>query len=242
MRRPLLAALAAGVLAASLGGCVSLLPKTKPSQLYRFGADATDTAQAATESRSGADKIGVVLGSIGFPRASTSDGILTVRGDETAYIAGVRWVAPARLLFEEAIQRAFEHHAQRAQIVDVGDVGPASAILRVDVTSFEVRYQGGAPTVVVALAARLTRSDGRVLDQRAFSEARPADSNSVSAIVRAFDGATARVLSDVTAWTDAEVGAIPAPTSMPPQAVSPTITTSSSSTSTTTTTSPTPRP
>jgi cholesterol transport system auxiliary component len=95
MRKPLLAALVAGVLAGGLGGCVSLLPKAKPAQLYRFGAADSTPPDGAVESRSGADKIGVVLGTVGFPRASTSDGILTVTGDQTAYIAGVRWVAPA---------------------------------------------------------------------------------------------------------------------------------------------------
>jgi cholesterol transport system auxiliary component len=253
MRKPLLAALLAGALASGLGGCVSLLPKVQPAQLYRFGADVMGPGDGAGESHSGADKTGVVLATVGFPRASTSDGILTVTGDQTAYIGGVRWVAPARLLFQEAVQRAFERHAARAQIVDVGDVGAAGAILRIDVTSFEARYQRGAPTVVVALTARLTRSDGRVLDQRDFSDARPAGSNSVSAIVKAFDGATDKVLMAVTGWTDAEVATIPASTTPPPPAPpppepspspppppAPTVTTSSSSTSTTVTSTTTP--
>jgi cholesterol transport system auxiliary component len=189
-----------------------------------------------------------VLGTVGFPRASTSDGILTVTGDQTAYIAGVRWVAPARQLFQEAIQREFERHAERAQIVDVGDVGPAGAILRIDVNSFEVRYQSGAPTVVVALTARLTKSDGAVLDQRDFSDARPAGADSVSAIVRGFDGATDKVLTDVADWTDAEVATInvarppPPPPLQPAPPPEPSVTTSSSSTSTTVTTSTTPHP
>ena len=246
MRKPLLAMVMAAALASSLGGCVSLLPKTRPAQLYRFGADPADMAPADAKSPSGREKIGVVLGAIGFPRASTSDGILTVTGDETAYIGGVRWVAPARLLFQEAVQREFERRAQRAQIVDIGDVGAAGAILRIDVTSFEARYQRGAPTVVVALSARLTRSDGRLLDQRDFSDARSARSNSVSAIVKAFDGATDKVLTDVTGWTDAEVAAIPASTPTPPQAPppasqpppEPVVTTSLSSTSTATSTTP----
>ncbi len=225
MRKPLLVVLLVGALAGGLSGCVSLLPKTQPAQLYRFGADGLDPPSGDLKSRSGADKVGVVLAMVGFPRASTSDGILTVTGDQTAYIGGVRWVAPARLLFQEAVQRQFERRAQRAQIVDVGDVG-ASAILRIDVTSFEAHYQRGAPTVVVTLSARLTRSDGRMLEQREFSDARPAESNNVSAIVKAFNGATDKVLTDVAGWTDAEVASIPVSTPTIPQvqpAFSPTV-------------------
>jgi len=235
MRRPLLAALAGAALVSSLDGCVSLLPKTKPAQLYRFGAEGTRQLEAcsmgaAVEGPSDAKKIGVVLGQIGFPRASTSDGILTVTGDQMAYIAGARWVAPARTLFQEAVGRAFGHEGKAVQIVQVGDVGAASAVLRIDVTAFEVRYQQpqqSTPIATVAIDARLTRSDGSVMDQRTFSTLEPAASNTVSAIVHAFDMATSHILTDVVAWSDQEVSQAGA--AAPAPAV---VTTSTSTTST----------
>jgi cholesterol transport system auxiliary component len=232
MRRSLLVSFIAATMAASLGGCVSLLPKTSPAQLYRFGADASATAMAPDQPQSAAGKTGVVLSTISFPRASTSDGILTATGDETAYLAGVRWVAPARVLFEEAVRRKFEQRARQAQILDVGDVGSAGAILRIDVTTFEARYRrsGGDPAVTVALSARLTRSDGRVLDQRDFSATKPAGGDRVAAIVTAFDQATDQVLTAVTGWTDSAIASIPA--SAPQAVVSTTTSTSSSSTTT----------
>ncbi len=234
MRKPLLAPVFAVALAIGLGGCVSLLPKVKPAQLYRFGVEASIPAPSPPMTPSAAAKIGLVLGTIGFPRASSSDGILTVKGDETAYLAGVRWVAPARQLFTEAMQRAFEQKSVRTEVVNVGDLGPAGAVLRVDVTSFEARYDrsGQAPTIVVTAAARLTRSDGRLLDQRAFAASKPAAANSVATIVTAFDQATGEVLTNITGWADTEVATIG---STPPPPAAPNIVTTTQSSSTTTT-------
>jgi cholesterol transport system auxiliary component len=231
MRKSILAATLTAALAACLGGCVSLLPKSSPAQLYRFGDDAPAAATSdASTAGAAAPKIGIVLGQIGFPRASTSDGILTVTADQLAYISGVRWVAPARTLFQEAIGRQFQTRSRVVQIVNVGDVGPAGAVLRIDVTAFEVRYGHGVgdPAATVALTARLTRSDGRVLGQRDFSVVKAAPANSVSMIVKAFDVATDEALADLITWTDTQVSnATPVD---PPAAV-----TSATSTSTSTT-------
>ena len=211
MRKPL-AFLALGVAAAmGLSGCVSLLPKTKPSQLYRFGSETPLSAPSARGTVFGTGKISIALSETQFPRASISDGMLTVTGDRTAYIAGARWVAPARILFQEAIERAFQSRAKAVRIVDVGDVGLAAGALRIDVMNFEARYPqpGATPTIVIDLIARLTRSDGTLLDQRAFSIATPAQDDRVSLIVRAFDGATSGVLDEVVDWADQEVASLP---------------------------------
>jgi len=236
MRKSLLAVLALVAASATLGGCVSLLPKTAPAQLYRFGAESALPSGGAPNGTSvgpsGAGKIGVVLGHVEFPRASTSDGILTVTGDQTAYIAGARWVAPARQQFQEAVERAFDARAKGVQIVDVGDVGSAGAVLRMDILSFEARYPapGAKPTIVVALAARLTRSDGRVLDQREFSASIPAEGDRVSLIVKAFNQAVAKILADIVVWTDQEVPSAPAADAPSPAMTATTSTTSTSQT------------
>jgi cholesterol transport system auxiliary component len=181
----------------------------------------------------------VVLGQVGFPRASTSDGILTVTGDQTAYIAGARWVAPARVLFQEAVQRAFQAKSRRLQLINVGDVGPAGAVLNLQVTSFEARYAspGAAPTAAVAVSARMTASDGRYLDQRTFAASVPAGANSVSAIVSAFDQADDQVLTQLIGWADGQAAAATsgAGSSGGPATVT---TTATQSTSTSTTTAP----
>jgi cholesterol transport system auxiliary component len=243
MRRPLFAFILGVAMIMSVGGCVSLLPKTKPAQLYRFGAEGSgqlERAGSAVEGPSGAQKIGVVLEQVGFARASTSDGILTVTGDQMAYIAGARWVAPARILFQEAVERAFDSQGKAIQIVKIGDVGPAGAILRIDVTAFEARYRrkGPSPVAAISLSARLTRADGRVLDQRDFAVLEPASANGVSAIVHAFDQATDKILADVVGWVDAKVPAAVNSAAPSPAATTTSTTTTSSSSSTTTTVPP----
>jgi cholesterol transport system auxiliary component len=229
MRQP--PAVLALCIAAALGlsACVSLLPKTKPSQLYRFGSQ---TPLSAPSSQ-GAAKISISLSETQFPRASTSDGMLTVTGDRTAYIAGARWVAPARILFQEAVERVFQSRARTVRIVDVGDVGVAAGSLRIDVMNFEVRYPrpGATPSIVIDLIARLTRADGSLLDQRSFSIVTPVQGDRVSLIAHAFDEATSGVLAQVVDWADQEVVSLPSE----PSAVAAVVSTTSSTTSHTTT-------
>jgi cholesterol transport system auxiliary component len=225
MRQP--PAVLALCIAAALGlsACVSLLPKTKPAQLYRFGSQ---TPLSVPQSQ-GSAKISISLSETQFPRASTSDGMLTVTGDRTAYIAGARWVAPARILFQEAVERAFQSRAKTVRLVDVGDVGVAAGSLRIDVMNFEARYPrpGATPSIVIDLVARLTRADGSLLDQRAFSIVTPAQGDRVSLIAQAFDEATSGVLAEVVDWADQEVASLPPA----PSAVAAVVSTTSSTTS-----------
>jgi cholesterol transport system auxiliary component len=188
----------------------------------------------------------VVLGQIEFPRASTSDGILTVTGDKTAYIDGARWVAPARVLFTEAVQGAFLAKSQKVQLVNVGEAGPAAAILSIRVTAFEARYQGdGPPTIAISLVARMTGSDGEFLDERPFSVTEQAQANSISMIVKAFDQGADEILGTLITWSDsqaakaqAKVTSSPASPAASPTGTATISTTSSTSTVQSTTTAP----
>ena len=198
---PLLAA------AVALGGCVTLLPKTPPVQLYQFGRGVpVPAAEPATLGR-GADVKGVVLAQVSLPRAALGDAILTVTGDQAAYVAGARWATPAALMFGEDVQGAFEARARRTRLLDRGQVGVADALLRLDVTRFEARYDpnapAAAPTVLVSLRATLTAVDGRRAVQRVFSHSAPAADNRVGPIVAAFDTAVDATLAEVIGWTDA---------------------------------------
>ena len=217
--RHLRAVFAAG-LAASAVGCVSLLPKQPPVQLYQFGQSSAPgpAAQAGPGGASsaigrGQGALGVVLAQVSFPRAALGDGILTTRGEEAAYIAGARWLTPAVLMFQEDAERAFAERASGVRLIGRSELGAASALLRLDVAEFDARYDPagrGAPTVVVSLRATLARTDGRRLVQQSFTERRPAGEDRVSAIVAAYDGAVEAVLTDVVRWTDAGAPALTA--------------------------------
>jgi cholesterol transport system auxiliary component len=203
--RPLLRLGALTLAAAALAGCISLLPKTKPAQLYRFGDVAAAPADAAGARP--AQRIGVFSGNGDFPREAAGDRILTITGGRAAYIAQSRWVSDAQVLWEQAVDKAFEARATRVRLAPRGAPQPTDYVLRLDVRSFEARYDEGpkaAPNVVVRVHATLTRDRARVVvaDQIFEADVRASD-NRVSAIAAAFDKAVGQVLGEIVPWTDA---------------------------------------
>jgi cholesterol transport system auxiliary component len=192
------------LLALTLSGCITLLPKSKPAQLYRFGVP---TAAAGAPSAPG-ETIRVFLANGGFQREAAGERLLTITGERAAYIADARWVAPAEVLFDEAVANAFEAQPGRVRLVSRGGPGRAEAALRLDVRDFEARYgEGPAPVVHVRLRAVLVRSDDRTqAAEQVFEADAPASQNRVTAIVAAYDQALAKVLGEVVAWTNSSAG------------------------------------
>ena len=89
MIRPAIRLAATAALALALGGCVTIFPKEEPEQLYRF-------ASASAPSSSGqVARYAVLEDAIDFDRMASTDRILTVTGDEVAYIKGGRWAVAA---------------------------------------------------------------------------------------------------------------------------------------------------
>ncbi len=197
--RGLLLAAAASLLA----GCISLFPKTEPAQLYRFGA----TTPQVQETASGGPSFGVLLTATGFDRAAASDRILTVTGTQAAYIKDARWVTSSVALFDSALQRAFDADQGPARLVDRAEIAKTDYVLKIDVRTFEARYdhgQAAAPTIVVEVHAALDRMHDRiVVGDRSFKASVTASDNRVGAIAEAFDQAVAMVLGELVAWADA---------------------------------------
>lgn len=199
MIRRLLALAAVGACALALSGCISLLPKSKPATLYRFGP--TSTAAPAP----GPGSVAVFRTNGSFQEEAADDRILTVNGGKAAYIADARWVAPAQVLFDQAVANAFD--ASPVRLIARGQQGRSAYALRVDVRSFEARYDAGAkdaPTIVVHIHAALTRSDQSSVGEQDFEAQAPASDNRVSAIVAAFDKAAKDVIGKMVAWTEAK--------------------------------------
>jgi cholesterol transport system auxiliary component len=196
------AALAAAlVLPVALGGCISLFPKAKPVQMYRFGE-----AVPAPSAAAGA-KVLVLKGTTAFPPAASGDRLLTATGSETAYIGGARWVSPASLMFDAALLRAFDAPGS-VRLVERGEPLAAPSTLRLDVRTFEARYPG--PSAVVQVRATLIRnSDRSLIGERMFDATAQASDNRQTAIVAAFDQATSKVIADIRNWTAATAPAKP---------------------------------
>ena len=193
------AALAALVLPLALGGCISVFPKSKPAQLYRF---ANEPLQAGTNLPAASARV-VARGNVRFETAAAGDRILTVTGPDTAYVAGARWVSPAPVLFEEALVRAFEA-AGGPRLAEGGSAIRATQVLNLDVQTFETRYDQGdkaAPEVVVQVRAQLIRtSDRGVIADQLFTSAQRAGDNRVGPIVSAYDAAVREVLGKLASW------------------------------------------
>jgi cholesterol transport system auxiliary component len=191
--------LAAAALALSLTGCVSLLPKAEPAQLYRFEARVQAPESMAQSSFT------VLKAPTSFARAAAGDGILTATGGEAAYIGGARWVSPAAALFDEATTRAFQDAGGPARLIGRGEIGRADGYLKLDVRTFETRYDQGpkaAPKVVIEISAALTRNDQSLVGTRTITvEARAAD-NRVGPIVQAYDKALSEALGKLVLWVN----------------------------------------
>lgn len=234
-RRRLALAAVAPLLAAGLCGCISVLPKSDPDQLYSFGHAVPAAAAEAAPAAAAVPEVGVLLAAVNFPRAATGDQILTMTGPQSAYIAESRWVGPAAVLFREAVERRFEADSRNARLLRRGELGQARMVMRLNVRDFAAVYANGPetiPTVVVSLTARLTRTDGASLVERSFDVRRPAGDNRVGAIVEAFDAAVEEVLGELVTWTDQAAAALPpeAPVAVPAAARRSTTTSTTSTT------------
>ena len=208
--RPVLRLAASAAVLTALSGC-ALLSSPDPVQNYRFGLPmAAPSAVGDTPA-----PLTVSIRRIEFPDATGDDKILGVKGLETAYIGGARWVSPASTLFDDSLKAAFANRADRIRVLGRREPGTPPLILQVTVTTFEARYAapGAVPDVVVTARAQLRSTperragggtirpeEGRSVE-RVFTVTQPAGDNRVSAIVAAFDTATRDINTQIADWT-----------------------------------------
>jgi cholesterol transport system auxiliary component len=194
--------LVVGACALSLSGCISLLPKTKPAQLYRFG----QTVGADAGPAPAAGRVGVFRANGTFQREAAGDRMLTITGDKVAYIARARWVAPATVLFDEAVLSAFDAAPGKVRLVARGEAAKSAYVLRLDVRNFETHYDSGpdaAPNIVIRVRAVLSRSqDSGLVGEKIFEARVRAGDNRVGAISQAYDKALAEILGGLVGWTE----------------------------------------
>jgi cholesterol transport system auxiliary component len=192
-------------LSLTLGGCVSLLPKSKSADLYRFEAQPGEPTSTPARVRTTA----VLLSNGAFVAESAGDRLVVIREGRLSYVAGVRWAAPAEVLFKEAVYRAFDGGDGPARLARRGDPAAAQYVLRLDVERFEAQYLDGpnaAPTIVVAFRALLVRTkDQLVLGDRSFEGRVRATDNRMAAFVPAYDQVVSETLRGLTSWVQAGV-------------------------------------
>jgi cholesterol transport system auxiliary component len=221
MTRPiaLAAALAAVV---GLSGCVSLFPKSEPVTLYKLAMPST---VPAAQPASAGPAATVLLGPLAFTRPAAGDRILTTNGLETAYVGGARWVAPAPIMFQEALATAFDREPGLT-LSTRGEAVASDFVLRVEIRTFEAQYSGqgpltaaskkkkqpdlAAPTVVVeAHVTLLNLRDKAAVSDTTFRESTAATDNRMQAIISAYDDSTTSLIHDIVNWTGGQAKAAP---------------------------------
>ena len=143
------------LLAGLLAGCISVFPESEPAQLYRFGDSVSPSRATATTDPT----FNVFLGRTEFSRAAAGDRILTVSGNEAAYIKGARWVTSAEDLFTDALRRGFSENPAAARLIGNESAARVDYLLSVQVQVFEARYTSGpdaAPDIQVEVRATLS--------------------------------------------------------------------------------------
>jgi cholesterol transport system auxiliary component len=202
---PLLRWSVAGALVLSLGACVSLLPKSDPVQLYRFGQVVSAEAPGPAVAR----RVRLVRADGTFQSEAAGDRLLTLTGATAAYLGDSRWVAPADTLFGQAVQAAFDAEPSRAHLISRSEARRTDAVLRIDVRNFETLYISGAkaaPTVLVRIRVSLSaQGEGAAAAERTIAASTRATSPRVTDIVAAYDRSVSVVLGELVTWTNGQI-------------------------------------
>ncbi len=200
IRNRLMSLAACAAFAAAVSGC-AVLATPDPVQLYRFGGA---SAYAGTGATSACPDVHVAMRRIDFPEAARGDRLLAVTGTEAAYIKGARWVSPAETLFEEALRNAFADGGT-CTVLSSAPLSRNGLLLSVDVRRFEAAYAapGAVPDANIVVLLRLFRmSDRSLVVEDRITVRESAGENRQSAIVAAFDRATAEASRQIVLWTD----------------------------------------
>ena len=182
--------------ALSLGGCVTLLPKEKPVNLYRFSYDPASLGKDGGVSQAPLTPtpIPLALNVVTFPQASAGDRVLTSENDQLSYVADSRWAVPAQVLFNEAISDGFARGGRGLQLETRGP-GAAAYRLELSVRKFETDYHHGKAMVAVDLDARVVRlADHAIVGQRYVTADVGLPRNNMTDMVEAYNKATTQAV------------------------------------------------
>lgn len=191
------AGLCAGLLL--MAGCSSLLTGEAPPdsryQLVPVSATPPPTASAQGFRPS----LFVQLGTVGL--GLTGDRIVARDPQRVTPIKGLRWVEPTNDLIEKTLTRHLEQSGLFSYVTGQKGGPPTDLVLVVDLRALYVNLENQAPeSVDVALSLRLIdRLQKQPLGIAVLSEHEPLKGTDATAIIRGFQTAASRLLSQVTA-------------------------------------------
>lgn len=178
-------------LAGLMGGCVGgLLGGGKADQLYSFGVlqdDAPVVAEASPRRL-------LSITPVQMPGAAAGDRILTVQGNESAYVKDVRWISPATMLMQAAIENTLRARVADLMIAHPSTARKAQTILSIRLSRFDAQYPSdgnGLPTVrIMGDAALIDAATRRIIARLPIDTREAAHADGSAALASAFDRAT----------------------------------------------------
>lgn len=189
-----------------LSGCITLLPESDGSALYRL----TNHVPAGAEARHGAPVVRVARPVA--PRALSGDRVALDTGQgQLAYMAGVHWVSAAPVLVQELVIDAFDRRSSALAAARPDDGVATSWDLRLELRRFEAVYDQGssaAPRIDIVVRARLIDGTDRDASSvRTFEASRRADANRQPLIIDAFSRAASDLAQELVDWASQQAAA-----------------------------------
>jgi cholesterol transport system auxiliary component len=199
-RRRLLEVASLAAVMAPLAGCVTVLPKSDPIQLYSFRF-LSDLAGAGPVDYEGIPK-SITLSPVLFSAEAGADRIISREDNELAYIGGARWSVPASDLFAQAVVDGFGALGRKVRLETRSGV---AAPLRLDITvsRFEVDYVKRKPVVKIAFEARLIMlKDRATLAAEVFDFDYEVDKNKASSMVAVFEQGVSELVARLVTFCE----------------------------------------
>ena len=119
------------------------------------------------------------------------------------YFAGAAWTDRAPVMVQSLLIESFENTGKIAAIDRESLALRADYVLEPDLRDFTAIYgQTGMPVARVRMGLKLVRlPEKQIVAQRTVSADAPAQQNSVSAVVEAFNTALHQAIGDAVVWT-----------------------------------------
>ena len=183
----------------AVSGCSSLLGGGPPPHLYRVTAVESFPPNLPHVAAQLLVETPQTTGGLDTQRIALSRSPVTLD-----YFADSEWTDRAPLLIQAALVDSFENSRAITALGRDSAGLRADFILRSELRRFEADYPSAAepPVVRVAIGVRLVRvPQGEIVAATLFAARAPAQTNTVPAIVAAFDAALGTVMKEIVLWT-----------------------------------------
>jgi len=186
-----------GAASLALSGCGNLLGGAPPSQIYVLRP--TSPAQGGAK----------VSWALAIDKPDASDALdteriaLTKSDTQLDYYANAVWPDRLPSLIQTSLLAGFEATGRINSVARDEDALHAEYQLSTDIRDFEARYAtpDGAPTATVTIVAHMAEAHSRkIVANLTVTLTEPAASNSVDAVVQAFDTALAKAVTQIVNW------------------------------------------